>query len=371
MSIIPLPAISTSRNEGLEVGNLTAILITDEKGEVKYIMAPSVTVNETTGVNLFWRLLGFQEGDRDYQIVAGHAIGVDHEFSGRYQDPHFLDGRYAYSLNFSFFRDTTYRFFGFTNQSSSQNETNYTDGELKGSLSFGRNFHQFYQLSFTERVRRVRIDQGKVQNLPYITTIFSSNVPGLQGALILGHRLSLTFDSRDDISTTTTGSYGAISAEMAHDYEQNASPFQKFRLDLRTWFPLAGKKYITALRGRVELTTGQHLPFYEQSSLGGEDSLRDFGANRFIDDHSILLNLEERIDLLKMTLFAVRVEWEFAPFVDIGKVFNDFGKRVFQDYQVNPGIGLRAVVRPNVVGRFDFGFGPAGMTAFVGLGFPF
>jgi predicted small integral membrane protein len=33
VTIIPLPAISTSRNEGLEVGNLTAILFTDDKGK--------------------------------------------------------------------------------------------------------------------------------------------------------------------------------------------------------------------------------------------------------------------------------------------------------------------------------------------------
>lgn len=370
MTIIPLPAISTSRNEGLEVGNLTAILFTDEKGTVNYIMAPSVTFNETTGVNLFWRLLGFQEGDRDYQIVTGHAIGVDYEFSGRYQNPKFLEGRYAYTASVSFFRDTTYRFFGFTNQSRSEDETNYTDGELKGSVSFGINFKDLYRLSLTERVRRVRIDQGKVEKLPYITAVFS-NVPGLQGALVLGHRLSLTYDSRDDVTTTTAGSYGAAYAEMAHDYERNASPFQKFGLDLRSWFPMAGKRYITALRGRVELTTGQHRPFYEQSSLGGEDSLRNFGANRFIDDHSIVFNIEERIDILRTSIFGIIAEWEFAPFVDIGKVFSDFGKRVFQNYQVNPGIGFRAVVRPNVVGRFDFGFGPEGATAFVGLGFPF
>jgi outer membrane protein assembly factor BamA len=370
VSIIPLPAISTSRNEGLEIGNLTAILITDEKGELKYIMAPSVTFNETTGVNLFWRLLGFQEGDREYQIVTGHSLDVDYEFSGRYQDPKFLDGRYAYSVGLNFFRDTTYRFFGFTNQSSSQDETNYTNGELNSWFSFGRNFSQFYRVSLTERVRRVRIDQGKVNNLPFTGTLFP-DAPGIHGAMILGHRLSLTYDSRDDISTTTTGSYGAVYAQITHDYDQNASPFQKYGLDLRTWFPTADKKYVTALRGRVDLTTGQHRPFYEQSSLGGSDSLRDFGSQRFIDDHSILFNIEERIDFLKMTLFAVRVEWEVAPFVDVGKVFSDFGKRVWEDYQVNPGIGFRAVVRPNVVGRFDFGFGSAGVTTFVGLGFPF
>jgi outer membrane protein assembly factor BamA len=370
VTIIPLPAISTSRNEGIEVGNLTAILFTNDEGIVRYIMAPSITYNKTIGVNLVYRLIGFEEGGKSYQIVAGHSIDVDYEFSARYQDPKFLNGRYAYSLNVDFFRDSTYRFFGFTNQSSESNETNYTDGELREAFSFGRNFNDFYRLSFTERVRRVRIDQGKVADLPFTGKKFP-DAPGLSGALILGERLSMTYDSRDDVSTTTAGSYGAVYAELAHDFENDASPFEKYVLDLRHWFPMADRKYVTALRGRVELTTGDHRPFYERSSLGGDDTLRNFGNNRFIDDHSIVFNIEERIDLLKTRIFDVDAEWELAPFLDVGKVFSDFGKHFFENYQANPGVGFRALVRPNVVGRFDFGFGPEGATTFVGLGFPY
>jgi outer membrane protein assembly factor BamA len=370
VAIIPLPAISTSRNEGVEVGNLTAFLFTNDEGVVRYIMAPSITYNKTIGLNLVYRLIGFEEGGKSFQIVAGHSIDVDYEFSARYQDPKFLNGRYAYSLNVDFFRVSTYRFFGFTNQSSEANETNYTDGEFKGAFSFGRNFNDFYRLSFTERLRRVRIDQGKVEALPFTGTIFP-DAPGLSGALILGERLSLTYDSRDDVSTTSSGSYGAVYAELAHDFENNDSPIEKYGLDLRHWIPMAGKKYVTAMRGRVDLTTGQNRPFYERSTLGGDDTLRNFGAQRFIDDHSILFNIEERIDLLKTTIFGIVAEWELAPFLDVGKVFSDLGKNFWENYQANPGVGFRALVRPNVVGRFDFGFGPEGATTFVGLGFPF
>jgi hypothetical protein len=370
VAIIPLPAISTSRNEGIEVGNLTAILFTNDKGEVEYIMAPSITYNETIGLNMVYRLLGFQEGGKSFEIVAGHSLDVEYEFIGRYQDPKFLDGRYAYAVSVDYFRETTARFFGFTNRSHQEDETNYTDGELRESFSFGRNFGNYYKLAVSERVRRVRIDQGKVDDLPYTGAVFP-NTPGLQGALILAERLTFTYDSRDDAATTRDGGYGAVFAEMAHDFENNASPFQKYGLDLRRWFPKADKKYITALRGRVELTTGQDRPFYERASLGGKDTLRNFGSGRFIDDHSILFNIEERIDVLKTAIFNVVAEWEVAPFVDIGKVFSNFAQDFWQNYQVNPGVGLRALVRPNVVGRFDFAFGQEDLTIFVGLGFPY
>jgi hypothetical protein len=37
----------------------------------------------------------------------------------------------------------------------------------------------------------------------------------------------------------------------------------------------------------------------------------------------------------------------------------------------SPGVGIRAVVRPNIVGRMDIGWGSEGMAVFVGLGYPF
>jgi hypothetical protein len=133
---------------------------------------PSITYNKTIGVNFVYRLVGFEEGGRSYQIEAGHSLDVDYGFSARYQDPKYLDGLYAYNVNVAFFRNPTYRFFGFTNQSSSGDETNYTDGELKGLISFGRNFNDFYRVSFTERIRRVRIDLGKVENIPFTGIYF-------------------------------------------------------------------------------------------------------------------------------------------------------------------------------------------------------
>jgi hypothetical protein len=42
-----------------------------------------------------------------------------------------------------------------------------------------------------------------------------------------------------------------------------------------------------------------------------------------------------------------------------------------KDFEFNPGLGLRAVVRPNIVGRIDVGFGKDGPAVFVGLGYPF
>ncbi len=109
-------------------------------------------------------------------------------------------------------------------------------------------------------------------------------------------------------------------------------------------------------------TPGREVPFLERSILGGENTLRGYGRDRFIDSHYFLWNLEERIRLFRWAVFNVNTDWEIAPFVDVG---------IMQSAEVTPGLGLRAVVRPNVLGRIDIGFGKEGAAVFVGLGYPF
>jgi len=48
-----------------------------------------------------------------------------------------------------------------------------------------------------------------------------------------------------------------------------------------------------------------------------------------------------------------------------------FSARDVQNLQVNPGIGLRILARPHVVGRLDVAYGRNGENLFVGLDYPF
>ena len=93
--------------------------------------------------------------------------------------------------------------------------------------------------------------------------------------------------------------------------------------------------------------------------------------DRYIDKQLIALSIEERLHVLRMRLAGVIADFEVAPFLDTGQVFNSFKNLSFKDYRFTPGIGFRALVRPNVVGRIDLGFGKEGKVVFVGLDFPY
>jgi hemolysin activation/secretion protein len=136
-------------------------------------------------------------------------------------------------------------------------------------------------------------------------------------------------------------------------------------------FASESKRAILVFRGDLQATIGTNVPFYEQSSLGGQNNLRGYGVDRFIDKHLMALSVEERIHILRTRLFGVVADFEIAPFVDSGQVFNSFKDVSFKDYRVTPGIGFRGIIRPNVVGRIDYGYSKEGGAVFAGLDFPY
>ena len=95
------------------------------------------------------------------------------------------------------------------------------------------------------------------------------------------------------------------------------------------------------------------------------------GVDRFIDDHLVVLNIEQRIHVMRARVTNVMAEFEVAPFIDMGKTFNTFRTRQFKDYEATPGIGFRAIIRPGTVGRIDWGYSREGGAVFAGLDYPF
>jgi outer membrane protein assembly factor BamA len=136
-------------------------------------------------------------------------------------------------------------------------------------------------------------------------------------------------------------------------------------------FASESKRAILVVRGELQATLGSGVPFYEQSSLGGQNNLRGFGVDRYIDKQLIALSVEERIHVLRTRLAGVMADFEIAPFVDTGQVFNSFKDVSFKDYRITPGIGFRGIIRPIVVGRIDYGYSKEGGAIFAGLDFPY
>ena len=142
-------------------------------------------------------------------------------------------------------------------------------------------------------------------------------------------------------------------------------------MESKGFFPFDAARYISVFRFDYNQIPGSNVPFLERAILGGETTLRGYGRNRFIDSSYLLCNLEERIRLFRWRVFNVNADWELAPFIDIGEVMESLSAVRSRDLKFNPGIGFRAIVRPNIVGRMDIGFSNEGPAVFIGLGYPF
>ena len=81
------------------------------------------------------------------------------------------------------------------------------------------------------------------------------------------------------------------------------------------------------------------------------------------------VEVEQRIRFLQLHLFNVVSDWRVDPFVAVGQVYDNFD--LFSHVRVTGGIGLRAWVHPNVLGRVDLAVSDDGFHAYVVLGYPF
>jgi len=372
-SYFPIPAISTSKNGGRDIGLIVPILESDEEGNLTSLMAPMVIHNSFLGAQATFNYFKYWSAGKQMEFVGSVTEEIERKLKLRFTDPGFIQGLFAVDVGAEFFKNATKRFFGLGQTSQERNESNYTSREVVVQWNIGIYLNQVTRLALMQRFRDVEIQRGGVDNKPFTKEVFPGT-PGLGGASILGHRLVFTYDSRDNLKTPTAGARFVGYAELAKDLQrgsQEESLFFKYGVDVRKLFPIPSKRMVFVVRWNVQLTFGKNIPFFEKSSLGGKDNLRGYGVDRFIDKHLVVLNLEQRIHVLGMKMFNVNTEFEIAPFVDMGRTYHNFKFRQFNEYEITPGIGFRGIVRPNVVGRVDWGFSKDGGAVFAGLDYPF
>jgi outer membrane protein assembly factor BamA len=369
---VPLPVIAASPNEGLSSGALVAFLLHNDKDEVSTLLAPQVNYNPNFGVTTSLYGAFYPSPVRSWEFNISKSTRVNEDYEFKYVDRSLWDDRAEGRSFLYIFTDGSARFFGFGSNSLQANQTNFGDRELGITLSLAYRIAGNLRLVAGDRLRRVDISQGAVRSVPFIGDKFSSvEVPGIEGFTVHAQKLGLIYSTLDLPDLPTDGLYAEASVEKSAKDFGSSVGFVHYQAEIKGYAPSGSARWITVFRIAYNRTSGDDVPFLERSILGGETTLRGYGRNRFIDSTSLLLNLEERIRVFRWRVFNVMTDWEVAPFVDYGGVMGSLGSMQRDDFKISPGVGFRAVVRPNIVGRVDIGFGKEGWAVFVGLGYPF
>jgi outer membrane protein assembly factor BamA len=367
----PIPAVSTSKNDGNDVGLIVPILKTDSDGELKYLAAPMLIHNSIVGMRGAINLFHYEPGGREIRFIASAAEKIERRLLFSYSDPAFSQGRYSLNFSATFFKNATARFFGLGEETSQSAQTNYTAREGRVSWRFGVHVNEVTQISVSQRFRQVSLQQGAT-DLPFTGDEFPT-VPGVQGeTLIFGNRATFHYDTRNSLISPTDGMAVTAYAEVNQNIHNNGHPvYSRYEFEVKKLFPSESKRAILIVRADIQATIGDQVPFFEQSSLGGQNNLRGYGVDRFIDKNLVAWSIEERIHVLRTKIAGTTADFEVAPFLDTGQVFNNYKDVTFDNYRMTPGIGFRGIVRPNVVGRVDYGYSKEGGAVFAGLDFPY
>jgi outer membrane protein assembly factor BamA len=367
----PIPSVSTSKNDGNDAGLIVPILFTDPDGELKYIVAPMIVRNSIVGTRGAFNVFRYEPGGREIRFTGSFTERIERKVVFSYTDPAFSQGRYSLNFGASFFKNATSRFYGLGQATAESEQTNYTAREARANWRFGVYANEVTQIAVGQRFRQVGLQRGGT-DLPFTGSQFPS-VDGVQGeTLILGHRATFYYDTRNNLVSPTDGMAVTAYAEVNQNLRnEDHFVYSRYELEVKKLFPSESKRAILIVRADLQATIGDQVPFFEQSSLGGQNNLRGYGVDRFIDKNLVAMSIEERIHLARSKVAGVTADFEIAPFLDSGQVFNDYNDVSFKSYRMTPGIGFRGIVKPNVVGRVDYGYSREGGAIFAGLDFPY
>jgi outer membrane protein assembly factor BamA len=349
---------------------------TDDNHDVSRIVAPDVLYNPNFGFGVHARIFSFASADEQWSAVAGVKQRVEREFDGEYQTGRSRQDRWSISYSLIYDRDGTTRFFGIGNQTRQRAQTNYTDQQELGQVQIGLNLNHTWQILYTVHLQEVDVLPGSLGGVASIQTRF----PGTLGSdEQLLNRVSLVYDTRDDVTVPTHGMEWVLYVGAASKGGLiNDSSYSEAGIDGRGVWPLAPDTLLAAHMSLRYLPTVRDAPFWALSSLGGgvsvlggEQPLRGYGAGRFYDRNSFSTTVELRRKMFTFDAVTSKLDIEIAPFVDLGRVFSRTSTDPLDHLHPVAGVGFRGIARPFVVGYVDVGYGSDGAAVFTGLNYPF
>jgi hypothetical protein len=365
-----LPAPSSDPNSGVTVGILPVFLFVDTKEQIEHILAPSLTYNRLFKLNSTLRYYWYPRPEAQLFVIGSYSLETNRRFTLRYEDPHFFADWFYFKFDYTLNHDGSSRFFGFGADSKTGNQTNYNLKDNHTQIFAGINFLEYGRFTLWHRFRFTNAVDGPITSLPGISTFnpLPTGVDDPKQFLVQGFALS--YDSRDFPKAPIRGYFVNLFTELS-GYLGSDADYERLGTEARGFHPTLSQHFITGWRVFFEGENGANTPFYEQSLLGGKNSLRGFGAGRFVDRYKAGVSLEERICFYTLKAFNVNIEFEVTPFYEAGTVFRTPDKLQGSKLHHVGGVGFRSIVKPNVVGIIDLGFSEDGSALFVGIDYPF
>lgn len=366
--LVPLPVYATNPNEGATWGLLPVVLRVCPDGQrTEAILAPSLTWNSVIRYTGTFRWYRYPAPDTTYTVIASVSTRTNYELLLRKLRLPTAPGATTDELWFRARRSVFERFFGVGFDTPSSAESSYTSRRFVASARRGWNVAEHLNLGVTVTLERDDVEAIGVRGLPLTPGAFP-DAPGLRGVTLLSQGVDLRYDRRE----------GGDYAERGLRVDLGGAVFEGLGggpTFLRTTVQVRGivaelPRLSGAARLWMSAVSSRRAPFYQQTTLGGSTLLRGFTEGRFVDRQAWTIELEQRLRVLRTQLFGVVTDWRIDPFVAAGQVFDAYADALKRP-RTAAGVGLRAFVHPNVLGRIDVAVANEGTKVYVEIGYPY
>lgn len=370
MDVFPVPVWESRPDKGNTYGLMPVILLSDSQSHaIEAIFAVIGQYNSVTKFDGAALAYFYPEPEREILFYAEAAQKYTREFSFRFFDPHFYE-KFFLESDVKFLKTPFGHFFGIGSKRQEKNRSNYTARYFNMDLTGGYYFFKNFRANYTFRYHTTDLLNRAMEEFDDTLTRYGG-LPNVVDATNLIHEISVVYDSRPAREYSEQGSMARLKYFGSAKKLGSDKTFQGWGFETLHLFKTYRDKMVTALRFEFAEVFGNRTPFYELSSLGGPSQMRAFTPLRFVDQGKMALQVEERVKILSWKVYGIPFEIHADPFVEVGRVFDAVSHLGFDDWQFVGGLGIRAFVPPNVVGRIDMAFGSDGFEVYTALGYPF
>jgi hypothetical protein len=368
--IFPLPVYATVPNEGSTYGLMGVFLRLAGAAGITSIFAPSVSWNSAVRWSGTLRYYSYPSPVTAWNAIASASTNVNRSLTFDWRSLPLVPGAWTTEFFAQARRSLFYRFFGLGPESRVEDESSYVRTTALGRGRVGANLARHLNLGLLGEVRGDWLARSMAfAHLPSLQDRFP-DAPGIEGAGLVAVGLSVRYDTRPRLEYSEYG-YGLEGIAAFVEGLRGADRFARLGFEARglvperSWLQGAARLLVTYVAGG----DSADLPFYYQSTLGGELRLLGFTENRFIDRGAWEIDVEQRIRVLRTNWFGVTTDWRLDPFASAGQVFGD-EHGPFHHVRWTVGFGMRVFVHPTLLARTDLAFGGEGIKAYVILGYP-
>lgn len=348
-----------------KIFTITILLLTFHQlliAKVEYIAYPSLGYSDETGIYAgglaYLRYGGIENDSTSFKnlIYFSTEVSEKKQYSIHLLPKIYLNnGKYTILANVKF-KHWPSTFYGIGNKHIFDVEEEYTKREYDIEFEIRKKITNIWQTAFIYEFSHFQIKKLEENGLLAI-----GDIPGSEDNITSGVGLSLSYDTRDSDTYPQNGSLYNFKSVLFSDFFVSDYSFIRSEIDLRQYVSIFPNQTL-AFQGYFS-TISDEVPFNKMFYL--DENMRAITANKFIDRHSIVFRIENRIFPWSNPLLE---RFGFVAFLETGEVAGSLEEFSLNGFKLSYGVGLRIsfLMNDRLNVRLDIGFGEQNKSLSIG-----